>query len=376
MKLRARGSRRCILCACVLFSAARAPAEVDWQPDHTWVFAVGILQWRHPDEWPSMTGAKANRRDVKLVDHFRKAGVADERIVYLQDQAATRKQIESSLTAHLSKTRPGDMFVLYFTGHGFRDHTSGQVHFANYDAVDGDSAWSVRSIFETLETHFRGKRVLLLADCCFSGGLADEARRHRGKLACACLCSAFSHNGSTGAWTFTDTLLAGFGGDKLVDIDDDGHVALDELAHYAELEMAFSERQKSVFAATNQFPPKLKLADAKGQRRPRVGERLEAEWRGSWYRAKIIDVKGQKCKIHYVGDANSWDEWVGSDRLRPFKPPAYAVGKKVQVRWGGDHKWYPGTIRKSWYGLHLVHYDKDSAEWDEWVGPDAIKVRK
>jgi hypothetical protein len=323
-----------------------------------------------------MPSAKANRRDVKFVDHFREAGVSEDHIVYLQDQAATRRRIQSSFEALLSKARPDDLLVFYFTGHGFRDRESGQVYFANYDATDGDSAWAVRSIFGTLETHFRGKRVLLLADCCFSGGLADEARRHRGKLACACLCSAFSHNGSTGAWTFTDTLLAGLRGDPLVDFDNDRHVALDELARDAELDMAFIERQKAVFATTNQFPPKLKLAEAKGQRRPRVGERLEAQWRGSWYRAKIIEVNGGRYKIHYVDDGDSWDEWVGSDRLRPFRPPAFAAKTKVQVRWGGDKKWYPATVRQSWYGLHLVHYDKDSAEWDEWVGPGAIRSRK
>ena len=43
----------------------------------------------------------------------------------------------------------------------------------------------------------------------------------------------------------------------------------------------------------------------------------EVEWRGAWYDAKVLRKKGERrWYIHYVGDDESWDEWVGKDRIR------------------------------------------------------------
>jgi hypothetical protein len=47
----------------------------------------------------------------------------------------------------------------------------------------------------------------------------------------------------------------------------------------------------------------------------------------------------------------------------------------VEVEWSQDQKWYPATIRKAWYGLHLVHYDDYDSSADEWVGPGAVRLR-
>ena len=33
------------------------------------------------------------------------------------------------------------------------------------------------------------------------------------------------------------------------------------------------------------------------------------------------------------------------------------------------------TIRKAWYGLHLVHYDDYDSTSDEWVGPGSVRLR-
>lgn len=366
--------RLLVIAAVVLAGAGTCRAEVDWQPGRTWVFAVGVLKWQDPTVWHGMANAERNRRDVELVEHFRQAGISKDRIVYLQDQTATRQRIQQELTALLSRTLPDDLLIFYYTGHGFRDRKSHEVYFANYDATDGHNAWFVRSIYDTVEARFRGSRVLMMADCCYSGALADEARQRKTKLGYACLCSSFSHNSSTGNWTFTDCLLAGLRGRPEVDLNGDGEIALQEVGQYSELEMAFVERQKSVYDNNREFPERWRLSTPNKSRSPRQGDRVEVDWKGKWYRAQITESNANQFKVHYVGYDASWDEWVTFDRIRPFEPKHLDRGTEIEVRWNRDGKWYPATVQRSWYGLTFIHYEGFSSEWDEWVNGDSIRM--
>jgi len=354
---------------------ATAQTGLDWHADKTWVFAVGVLEYQHPDVWRNQPAAKTDRRDVQLVEHFRKHGIPAEQIVYLQDRAATQPRIRKSLDDLLRRTTPGDLLILYYTGHGSRDHKTREVHFVNYDAKDGSTAWSVAEIAKTVDQGFQGDKALLMADCCYSGALVDELRRHDRRVPFACLCSSFSHNSSTGNWTFTDALLKGFRGNPAVDLDGDGHVEFSEIAKYSELDMGFIERQKSVSDRSPQFPEKWKLAATAGRAKPRLGERVEVLWQDKWYRAQIIDVKENQFRISYVNYDSSWDEWVGTERIRPYRPPEFTKGEIVDVYWAHDQKWYPATIRRAWYGLHYVHYDGYSDEYDDWVPPNWVRPR-
>jgi hypothetical protein len=48
----------------------------------------------------------------------------------------------------------------------------------------------------------------------------------------------------------------------------------------------------------------------------------EVEWQGTWYPAKVLKTANGKYHIHYVGYEASWDEWVGSTRIRLFEKKA------------------------------------------------------
>ena len=52
------------------------------------------------------------------------------------------------------------------------------------------------------------------------------------------------------------------------------------------------------------------------------GDRVEVQWKGDWYQASVIEVKGNQYKIHYDGYDRSWDEWVDNSRIRAagFRP--------------------------------------------------------
>ena len=357
-------------------SSLHADSDVDWKPKKTWVFAAGLLEWQRSDLWSSFPSCMKNRRDEQLVEYFRSAGVPDDQITYLQDAEATKSRIEREFSQLLDETDKGDLLVFYFCGHGSRDQETGETWFSNYDAGEQESSnWNVRSIFAAIEKRFSGNRALLLADCCHSGALYDEARKLRDSdVAYAVLTSSYSHNLSTGNWTFSDSVLSGLRGEPLVDLNGDQVIELQELARYGELELAFIEGQKSMFHATHAFPRKARLAVVEDEVKPRVGERIEVYSENQWYKAKSIDVDGEQLQIHYVNFGDSWDEWVGPDRVRPYQPAQFAEGDKVEVQWT-DEQWYPATVLRGWYGLHMVRYEGFDESSDEWVGPSSIRLR-
>lgn len=374
----ARGIVGCLIAVGFLsFRSVQANDSGHWNSGKTWVFAVGLLEWQHPDEWKPFPAAKINRRDEQLVRFFEHSGVVRDRIIYLQDGVATKTHIHAEFDRLLDRTQAGDLLVFYFCGHGWRDRKSGETWFANYDAgANRDSAWNVHEIFSTIERRFHGRQALLMADCCHSGALYDEARKHhKSRIAYAVLTSSSSHNSSTGQWTFSDSVLAGLRGESNVDLDGDQQITLSEMARYTESELAFVNGQKSMFAAGEGFPSSTVIARAKAAIKPNLGNRIEVLYKDKWYKAKTIDTDGTQRKVHYVDYDSSWDEWVDVDRRRPYQPPQFAAGDKVQVRWSVDKKWYPAIVRETWYGLHSVRYDGYGASADEWIGPDAIRLQ-
>ena len=138
-----------VLAVCLILeiSAARVPAasEPGWQPEKTWVFAVGVLSWKHSETYGSFP--VKSRRDNALVDFFRQKGVPDSQIVYLQDKQATQKRIDSAFSEQLKKLSADDLLVVYYAGHGSQSDEGDDVFLASYDAGDDQvDGWSVNSI--------------------------------------------------------------------------------------------------------------------------------------------------------------------------------------------------------------------------------------
>lgn len=47
-----------------------------------------------------------------------------------------------------------------------------------------------------------------------------------------------------------------------------------------------------------------------------LNEEVLVKWKGNWWAAKVIEVGSSNWKIHYDGYDDSWDEWVGPDRIK------------------------------------------------------------
>jgi hypothetical protein len=312
-----------------------------------------------------------------LIDNV--APVQDENVVYLQDARATRAGVTRALEAHLANSKPGELLVYYYTGHGGRTK-AGATYLIPRDVKITDlkaTAISVRSVVETIERSFRGDRVLLIADCCYSGALAEAAKARAGRISWACLTSSRASEVSTGQWTFTESVLAGLRGDPATDLNGDGSILLSELARFVEAELAFADGQLSTFLTTGaRFPPHTQLAKATGKRpEGAVGQRIEVLWKGTWYRAKVRAQDPKKgTQVRYMGFGAEWDEWVGADRRRPYAPKAFPVGQSVEVEW--KETWWPATVLAAKLGLHRIHYADFTDVWDEWVSPKRIRVRE
>ena len=48
----------------------------------------------------------------------------------------------------------------------------------------------------------------------------------------------------------------------------------------------------------------------------RVKPDCKVKWEGQWYDAKVLQAEKDRWLIHYIGDDESWDEWVGKERIR------------------------------------------------------------
>ena len=106
-----------------------------------------------------------------------------------------------------------------------------------------------------------------------------------------------------------------------------------------------------------------------------VGTTQKVYWGGKLYDAKILKVDGDFHWITYPGWPDYWNEWVMSDRIvaAVSSKTLPKVGAAVEVEWKG--KWWNATVLEVAGERAKIHYDGYDASWDEWVGPDRVRAR-
>ena len=92
-----------------------------------------------------------------------------------------------------------------------------------------------------------------------------------------------------------------------------------------------------------------------------VDQKTEVLWKGGWYKASVVKADTNRCFITYSGYDNSYDEWVGPERLR------------IKVMWKGD--WYPAAVVSKEGDEYLVTYDGYKSSSDEVVPVRRIQIR-
>lgn len=335
---------------------------------------VGVLSWKHAETYGSFP--VKNRRDAALVDFYKKSGVPDGHIVYLQDKQATQQRIDAAFVTQLKELGADDLLVVYYAGHGTQSEKGDDVYLASYDAGDDNvEGWSVNSIPGKIKANTKCRNVLWFLDCCYSGQAAQAITKQSGGPEYGCVTSSAASESSTGHWTFTEALLDALRGAVYVDLNHDGTVTLAEFAKHIEADMSAAEEQLSTFATTKGFERDLVLSHAPPLPSSRIGERARArDANGDWYACRIIDARDEELRIHFIGYEDDEDVWVAAEDLQPITPVHYAAGAKVEVRW--KQRWYPATVLKAKEGAHLIHYTEFGSKWDEWVPSKRIRNPK
>lgn len=108
----------------------------------------------------------------------------------------------------------------------------------------------------------------------------------------------------------------------------------------------------------------------------KAGDKIQIEHSGTWYDGKILKVEGDKYLVSYDGWSDSWDEWVGIDRIKGFAKEEskaltkFKVGDKVEVQYGMIYE--PASVIE--VGENKYHIKFDNSHFGtKWVREKEIK---
>jgi hypothetical protein len=289
-----------ILCILCFYTEAET-----WQPDMTIACLIGILEWKDTN---LAVYEKEGRQDDRLFHLLKDRGVPQDKIQFLKDGQGTLDRCITAIRETAKKGAPDSVFFFYYAGHGIVDRNTGKAYFLNYDCNTSkpeSTCLSLVTVGEIIKNHFKGKQVILCADCCYSGNLNKVAvsLKKAGKEVCV-FSSATSSNYSTGQWTFTMCLNDALSGEPAVK-PGGGNVTAADAASYIFTNMKYADFQMSNFFTTKGFPPDFVLSSINDSQvlpeSTHIGEYKQARWNNEWYQVRIIEEKGTKVKIHYSG---------------------------------------------------------------------------
>jgi len=365
------------IAAIVVLAAPDARAEAPTlEPAKTWSVVAGVLKWDLP-ELPSFS--PHNRRDVALDGLLKARGVPDAQRALLIDEAATAEAVKAALTRAVKAARPGDTLIFYFTGHGIL-LPKGEVIFCTSDIRKRARSGLHLADLPPLFRGFRGSRVVLLADCCHSGGIQQvaEALMKRG-IPTVALTSSTQSKVSTGNWTFTQALIDCLGGSALCDVDTDGHITLDELRAEASDTMLHREQQKIgwidpkrigrlVIAETKRDDPALEPG------RARRGEWVSVRYRGKPRIARVLGADAETVEVSVYDYSDDVRLKIAVDEVKALDfEQRWKTGDEIDVSYQGAA--YLARVEDVDGWLYYITYPGYGPGWNEWVGPDRILGR-
>jgi len=401
-------------------------------PSKTWAVVAGVLEWADPG---FSSFSKRNRKDRELYETLAHAGVPEAQRVLLLDGEATADAITRALERAIARAGPEDTLLFYFAGHGIQGQ-EGRIIFASSDARQGDRASGLHldALPGLFIERFKGRRVILTADCCYSGGLARVAEAlSKAGIPSASLTSAEASNISTGNWTFTQALIDGLAGRPLCDRDGDGVVTLGEVAAEVREVMKHREAQRAGWAtfgvepglvmsrrrsqeralirAAHEGDPAWVVVSHEGHQRPArvlgrkgpetlvveiydysesvrltipaatadvlefptfpVGALLNVSWEGQVYPARVLAVDDGFHRITYPGWSSAWDEWVAANRIVGLHASGDEARRLVKVEWRG--RWWDAAVTDERGGLICITYIGYDPSWDECVPPTRVR---
>ena len=342
-----------------------------FEPQNTFAVIVGVLEW--PASARLEAFSKEDRKDRELFETLVRRGVPTNQMALLLDDEATMEGMSSALHQVLARTAPDSTFVFYYAGHG----SPGFLE--NYDCATKGS-FNISAITAAVKQQLHGRNVLLLADCCNSGGLGDVAKDLAvAGFQAASLTSADVKVESTSNWTFTQTILDALNGNALFDGNHDGVISLGETAAEVAAAMKFREEQMCGYTlaglpeswplaqvngsavASGPAPGKFQLKDY-----VRVSEKKEKEGRVS----RIVGWEAGRYLVEFYDYSKKSRAAFKPAQLSVIKINTYAVGQTVTATCNNEP--LPAKILRAQNDFYLINYLGWPTQREEWVFADHI----
>lgn len=362
----------------MLISGSALAADQEYfDPTKAHAVIAGVLEFQDP----GLSGwSKEKRKDKELHDTLVDMGVPAGNMTLLLDNHATRANIEKAVAEVAAKAGKDSTFIFYYAGHGMKQ-PGGKTYLANYDVAGKDIAGTglaVDKVGELIKANFKGKRVLLWADCCYSGALGGVADTlGKAGIPAASVTSADASNTSTNNWTFTMTVIHTLAGQGQADRNHDGKVTLAEMNLEVADSMKYRDGQKSGFF-THTLSDGLVFAEVavkstagvKWKGWPEPASYVKATHEGKEKAGQVVSRKGDKYAVEFWSYNDiAWAKLAAGD-LKRIKFKIYSAGDELQVLWGG--KLYEAKILKVEGDFHRITYPGWSSDWDEWVMSNRI----
>jgi len=246
-----------------------------------------------------------------------------------------------------------------------------------------NTAWSMNELANLTTDRFNGNQAIFWADCCYSGGMRVIVEKLASKkIASFSLTSAATANTSTGNWTFTQSILDGLAGEPLIDTNDDGKITLGELQTEVKNAMNHMEGQANGFYSDG-VDDRFVIAQTSGKvaKAPQAKYPIGSYVRVKRRYGRVVGVKGDDANQYSVQFYNYTDkvvkEFAEADLTPSTRKPRERVARMkpdCKVEWQGA--WYDAKVLKTEQDRWLIHYIDYDDSWDEWVGKDRIRLEK
>jgi hypothetical protein len=156
--------------------AGDAPAEVGG--GELYALVVGISRYKHP----KIPQLKVSDKDAGDFADFLKTQnrlFRNLHITLLQNEEATRTEVEKHLYYKLRRAGKDDTVVLFLSGHGADDpNTPGEFFFLTYEAEpDYLAATSVHMNRQWFLSKLDSRKVVMIADACHAGGFSKQGAK-------------------------------------------------------------------------------------------------------------------------------------------------------------------------------------------------------
>eukprot|EP00934_Nitzschia_sp_Nitz4_P000667 Nitzschia sp. Nitz4//scaffold119_size111653//6161//7858//NITZ4_004174-RA/size111653-processed-gene-0.26-mRNA-1//-1//CDS//3329533788//667//frame0 len=140
-------------------------ASVNDNTCEMYAFFVG-----HCEEWPEN---RKKEGDIAIHRAYLQAGLPPENVLYIKDRDCTKSNCQKQLVKFLKRCRANSTLLFYYAGHGKPEG------FCTWKAPKNSdiSVWPFEQVVATIDSLFKGNRVLYLLDCCAAGNLCHVVHR-------------------------------------------------------------------------------------------------------------------------------------------------------------------------------------------------------